>query len=172
MFNLSSQKLIPPLPARTDPCCDAGNWDVKASYATGKTRDPATFDPKLLNTSQWFESISALGANIAILTAKHGCGFTLWPTKATLPDGSPYGYSVGAKGAAIQRDVLQEFVESANAHGVGYGFYYSIMKSFYLCHSFSGTNSCLENILPGQHNFTDAEYTAIVKEQVTELWTA
>merc|ERR1719456_1445251 len=77
-----------------DPCCDASNWDVTASYATGKTRDPATFNPKLLNTTQWFESISGLGANIAILTAKHGCGFTLWPTKATLPDGSPYGYSV------------------------------------------------------------------------------
>ena len=22
-----------------DPCCDATNWDVKAPYATGKTRD-------------------------------------------------------------------------------------------------------------------------------------
>ena len=37
----------------------------------------------------------ALGAKIAVLTAKHGCGFGLWPTKATLPDGSPYNYNVG-----------------------------------------------------------------------------
>merc|ERR1719163_230313 len=64
-----------------DPCCDATNWDVKADYATGKTRDPATFNPKKLNTTQWFESISGLGANIAVLTAKHGCGFALWATK-------------------------------------------------------------------------------------------
>jgi alpha-L-fucosidase len=141
-----------------DPGCDATNWDVKAPYATGKTSDPATFDPMLLNTTQWMESITALGANIAILTAKHGCGFCLWPTKATLPDGSPYGYSVGAEGAAIQRDVLQEFVDSANAAGVGYGFYYSIMKSFYLCHSFSGTNSCGQRVLPGQRNFTGEQY--------------
>ena len=96
---------------------------------------PATFNPVKLNTTQWFDSINALGANIAILTAKHGCGFLLWPTAATLPDGSAYGYNVGAKGAAIQRDVLREFVDAADAAGVGYGFYYSIMKSFYLCHS-------------------------------------
>jgi hypothetical protein len=45
------------------------------------------------------------------------------------------------------------------------------MKSFYLCHSFSGSNSCLDTILPGQHNFTDEEYNSIVKQQLTELWT-
>ena len=49
----------------------------------------------------------ALGANIAVLTAKHGCGFGLWPTKATFPDGSPYGYNVGMRGAAVQEDVLK-----------------------------------------------------------------
>ena len=48
-----------------------GNWDVKAAYAAGKTSDPATFNPRLLNTTQWMESITGLGANIAILTAKH-----------------------------------------------------------------------------------------------------
>ena len=74
------------------------------------------------------ESITALGANIAVLTAKHGCGFLLWPTNSTLPDGSPYGYNVGAGGAGIQLDVLAEFAASAKAAGVGYGFYYSIMK--------------------------------------------
>lgn len=153
-----------------DPCCDATNWDVKAPYATGKTRDPATFNPVKLNTTQWFDSINALGANIAILTAKHGCGFLLWPTAATLPDGSAYGYNVGAKGAAIQRDVLREFVDAADAAGVGYGFYYSIMKSFYLCHSYSGTNSCGEKILAGQHNVSAAEYKAIVDTHVREIW--
>ena len=155
-----------------DPCCDSGNWDVKASYAAGKTSDPATFDPAQLNTTQWMESITGLGANIAILTAKHGCGFTLWPTKSTLPGGAPYGYNVGmAANASFPRDVLREFVDAAGAAGVGYGFYYSIMKSFYLCHSFSGTNSCGEEVLPGQHNFSDAEYADVVRQQVTELWT-
>jgi hypothetical protein len=54
--------------------------------------------------------------------------------------------TIQGKGAAIQKDVLAQFVASANAAGVGYGFYYSIMKSFYLCHSFSGTNSCTEKV--------------------------
>ena len=155
-----------------DPCCDASNWDVKAPYAAGKTSNPATFQPSLLNTTQWMESITALGANIAILTAKHGCGFTLWPTSAQLPDGSPYGYSVrsNATPGVFQRNVLREFVDAAEGAGVGYGFYYSIMKSFYLCHSFSGTNSCGKSVLPGQHNFTDAQYADIVRTQVTELW--
>mmetsp|Transcript_21178 Transcript_21178/g.46020 ORF Transcript_21178/g.46020 Transcript_21178/m.46020 type:complete len:474 (-) Transcript_21178:57-1478(-) len=158
-----------------DPCCDPTNWDVQAPYATGKTSNPATFDPKLLNTTQWMESITNLGANIAILTAKHGCGFALWPTKATIPDGTPegtpYGYSVGTDGAAIKDDVLEMFVNSANEAGVGYGFYYSIMKNFKLCRSFSGTNSCMDTVLPGQYNLTDDDYKKVATEMVTELWT-
>eukprot|EP01062_Namystynia_karyoxenos_P007688 TRINITY_DN12701_c0_g1_i1.p1 TRINITY_DN12701_c0_g1~~TRINITY_DN12701_c0_g1_i1.p1 ORF type:complete len:478 (+),score=111.41 TRINITY_DN12701_c0_g1_i1:82-1434(+) len=153
-----------------DPCCDPSNWDVKASYAAGKTSDPATFNPVKLNTTQWMESITGLGANIAVLTAKHGCGFALWPTKTTLPDGSPYGYSVASPGA-FGRDVLREFVDAAGAAGVGYGFYYSIMKSFYLCRSFSGTNSCMKTVLPGQHNLTDSDYLKVATQMVTELWT-
>ena len=153
-----------------DPCCDQTNWDVLASYASGKTSDPATFNPKNLNTTQWMESVTALGANIAVLTAKHGCGFALWPTKSTFPDGSPYGYNVGMPGAAIQYDVLQRFVDSAKAAGVGYGFYYSIMKNFYLCHNFFGKNSCQEEVLPGQRNVSDHDYLNIARHQVTELW--
>ena len=121
LFQLSNRSLSLLSP---DPCCDKSNWDVKASYAAGKTSDPATFNPVKLNTTQWMESITALGANIAILTAKHGCGFLLWPTQSKLPSGAPYGYNVGAKGAAVQYDVLKEFVASADAAGVGYGFYY------------------------------------------------
>jgi hypothetical protein len=43
-----------------DPCCDATNWDVQAPYATGKTSNPATFNPKKLNTTQWFDSITGV----------------------------------------------------------------------------------------------------------------
>lgn len=78
---------------------------------------------------QWFESITGLGCSIAILTAKHGCGFTLWPTLATLPDGSPYDYSVGSEGAAVKDDVIGMFVDEAEKHGVGYGFCKSFLAS-------------------------------------------
>jgi alpha-L-fucosidase len=95
-----------------DPGCDASNWDVVADYATGKTRYPATFNPKLLNTTQWMDSVTALGANIAVLTAKHGCGFLLWPTNTTFDDQTRYGYNTDF-------DLLQDFVDSAKAAGWG-----------------------------------------------------
>jgi alpha-L-fucosidase len=175
-----------------DPGCDSTNWNQRAPNATGPTSNPETFRPALLNTTQWFDSINALGAKIAVLTAKHGCGFLLWPTNATLPPvlseekdvrpfasstsrmtkqqttrrpPSPYGYHTNY-------DLLQDFVNSAEASGVGYGFYYSIMKNFFLCRSFEGTNSCAQTVLNGQHNVTDEEYHDIVNVHLTELWTA
>ena len=33
-----------------------------------------------------------MGAKEAVLVAKHGCGFALWPSNATEPDGSRYNY--------------------------------------------------------------------------------
>eukprot|EP01052_Picozoa_sp_SAG31_P004250 SAG31_NODE_174_length_21353_cov_23.387974_20_plen_763_part_00 len=157
-----------------DPGCDKSNWNVNASYAEGKSSDPATFNPKRLNTTQWFDSIVGLGANIAVLTAKHGCGFALWPTKTKLPDGSPYGYNVGAPNTprvGLTGDVLRDFVQSAKAAGVAYGFYFSMMKSFYLCHGITGENSCTEEVLPGQHNYSEAEFQSVQAQMAKELWT-
>jgi len=73
-----------------------------------------------------------LGVAGAILTAKHGCGHLLWPTKVPLPDGSEYTYCVGKKASAIKIDVLAEFSKSMAAHGIGHGFYYSLTNNFYL----------------------------------------
>ncbi len=175
-----------------DPGCDATNWNEKAPYATGPTSDKDTFHPISLNTTQWFDSINALGAKIAVLTAKHGCGYLLWPTNATLPakkedpttstprrmntqsiqkDPTPFSLTTIPYGYHTDFDLLRDFVDSAKANGVGYGFYYSIMKNFYLCRSYEGKNSCLDTILQHQHNVTDEEYHAIVQTQVQELWT-
>jgi alpha-L-fucosidase len=74
-----------------DPGCDASNWNVHASYAAGPTSDPKTFNPALLNVSQWIDSMHAVGAKHSVLTAKHGCGHLNWPTNTTLPDGSRCG---------------------------------------------------------------------------------
>ena len=98
-----------------DPGCDEGNWDVVAPYADGPSRDPATFKPTALNTSQWMESVVGLGASIAVLTAKHGCGFLLWNTSTTLPNGDPYIYHVPA-----DYDVLRQFSDTMKAEGLGH----------------------------------------------------
>ena len=58
--------------------------------------DPSTFNPTKLDTDQWAESFEAFGVREAVLVAKHGCGFVTWPTKAKMPDGSTYNYSVAS----------------------------------------------------------------------------
>ena len=94
-----------------DPGCTADNWGRKQPYAAGPSADPATFDPAQLDFGNWADSFDALGVRNAVMTAKHGCGFLLWPTKSTLPDGSPFKYHT-------QTDILAEFVDAAKAHGV------------------------------------------------------
>jgi alpha-L-fucosidase len=69
--------------------------------------------------------MSAMGAKYAWLTAKHGCGFLLWPTKTKLPSGSPYGYDVGAAGA-VKVDIVGEFMRECRARGIAPGLYYSL----------------------------------------------
>lgn len=71
--------------------------------------------------SNWIESYQALGAKNAILTAKHGCGFCLWNTSVTLPDGTLFPYAVMRNGG-IERDVVQEFSDACKAAGMGHGF--------------------------------------------------
>ena len=74
--------------------------------------------PLKLNTTQWFDSINALGANIDILTAKHGCGFLLWPTAATLPDGSRLALFLvadGHGGAAVAVHLREQLLPAVAA---------------------------------------------------------
>ena len=110
-----------------DPGCNAGNW------ATGiNTSSPATYNPSRLNVSQWVAVSQSMGAKYAWLTAKHGCGFLLWPTKTKLPGGRPYGYDVGAPDAGSHVDVVKEWMQQLRRAGIGPGLYYSLKDNFYL----------------------------------------
>ena len=120
-----------------DPGCSTANWLTTQPYATGPSGDEATFNPTLLNISQWVDSMRALGVANAVLTAKHGCGHLLWPTKVTLParlglDDSTYTYTVGRKQSAIAIDVVGAFAKEMKSNGIGCGFYYSLTNNFYL----------------------------------------
>jgi hypothetical protein len=69
--------------------CSDATWVSKGAFK------PSTFMPSNLSTDNWVESMRALGARHAVLTAKHQCGFLLWDSEVTLPDGAPYAYGVG-----------------------------------------------------------------------------
>jgi alpha-L-fucosidase len=106
-----------------DPACNRNNW--------GTSQNPSSFAPTNMNISNWVESYLDMGIKSVILTAKHGCGFLLWPTNVTLPDGSNYGYHVGGKGG-IGIDVVSAFAKAMTENGLAHSFYYSLKDSFYL----------------------------------------
>ena len=139
-----------------DPGCGPSNW-------VGNSSLPSTFAPGELDTDGWADTMEALGVKSAVLTAKHGCGFAIWPTTALLPDGSPYKYHASV-------NVIQSFVSSMEKRGIGHGFYYSLTNNFYL--NVIGMKAGHYNPpIKGQINVTQREFQAIALHQLTELWT-
>eukprot|EP01052_Picozoa_sp_SAG31_P020998 SAG31_NODE_1602_length_7780_cov_8.304699_3_plen_127_part_00 len=93
----------------------------------GPGAGPSLFQPSKLNIDQWVQSFLDLGVKEAVLTVKHGSGFLLWPSNATMPDGRRYNYSVAySSWRGGHGDVVADFVEACNKAGIGVGYYYSI----------------------------------------------
>lgn len=153
-----------------DPACKANNWEGPTGSG-----NPANFHPYLLDTDQWGQIFQQLGAKHAVLTAKHGCGFLLWPTQVPLRNAATnhtqeYAYAVGRPGASTQVDVLDKFATSMRKYGLGAGFYYSMKNNFYLNmqdHHFVNKT----HLLPGQVNVTHVDYEAMALDHLAELWT-
>jgi alpha-L-fucosidase len=141
--------------------CGSAAWLLGAN-------NPATFQPKGLNISDWVRSYKALGAKHAILTAKHNCGFLLFKTNTKLPNGTNYPYGVAQGGGTFPEDIVDEFVKELTAAGLGVGFYYSTGNNMFLNRANFGQAS--PTLLPGMVNVTDEEYKAIVLAQLEELW--
>lgn len=134
--------------------------------------DQTLFDPALLNTDQWMDTIAALGAKYATLVAKHNCGFTIWPSQVTFPTREnqtiEYNYTI-AQSPVRGEDVVKNFVASAQKYQVGHGFYYSVVVNNFLNVQQSEVNAT--SWAPGQVNITNSTYDEIVFDQLTELWT-
>lgn len=137
----------------------------------GLVPDPDLFDPTLLNTDQWLQSIMASGARYATLVAKHNCGFTTWPSAVTFETRdnttSPYNYSV-AYSPVKGTDVVQLFSDSAVKYGIGHGFYYSTIVNNFLNVQDSLVNATWSS---GEIRISNETYDEIVIAQLTELWT-
>ena len=106
-----------------------------------------------------------VGAKHGVLTAKHGCGFLLWPTRTRLPGGSPYGYDIS--NTIHKRNVVKEFSQGMQEAGIGHGFYYSLTWNFYLNVNKHYVNGSKE-LLPGQQNVTQAQFESIATGHLKE----
>lgn len=144
----------------------------------GPGQHAATFHPTKLDTDNWADSMIALGAKAAVLTAKHDSGYLLWATKVRLPNGAPYEYAVGSFTSVVHDNVLQMFRDSMARAGLGHGIYYSIGNNVYLNvnngvvmtdHKDKHTGETL-NPLPGMATVTQSEFEAIAFAHLHELW--
>lgn len=137
----------------------------------GLVPNPDIFNPTILNTDQWMDSITASGAKYATLVAKHNCGFTTWPSAIDFETRdnttSPYNYTV-AYSPVNGTDIVKMFSDSAEKYGVGHGFYYSTVVNNFLNVQNSLVNATWS---PGEIRITNETYDEIVIGQLTELWT-
>lgn len=131
------------------------HYDIEVfspDYTHGGPLIPAEkWKPEKLDTDQWILMAKAAGAKYALLTAKHGTGFCLWPTKY-------HDYHVG--NATIKEDVVGKFVTSCRKYGIKPGLYYSL-HSDHLNQLCTGTEGKLDR----------NRYNEILLGQVEELLT-
>jgi alpha-L-fucosidase len=91
----------------TDQPWGYGNEDIKM------------FNPEKLDCRQWARVCKQAGMKGIIITAKHHCGFCLWPSKYT-------NYSVkNAPWKNGKGDVLREMAEACKEYGLKLGIYLS-----------------------------------------------
>lgn len=107
---------------------------------------PNLFNPQKLDCRQWARVCKEAGMQGIILTAKHHCGFCLWPSKYT-------EYSVkNAPWKNGQGDVVREMADACKEYGLKLGLYLS----------------------PWDRNHPDygkPEYITYFRNQLTELLT-
>ncbi|WP_167619192.1 discoidin domain-containing protein [Maribellus sediminis] len=81
--------------------------------------DVSLFNPEKLDTRQWARICKEAGMKGIIVTAKHHCGFCLWPTETT-------EYSVkNAPWKDGKGDVIRELADACKEYGLKLGIYVS-----------------------------------------------
>ena len=151
-----------------------------AENASAPMPPASSFDPALLNASEWMNSVRDYGGQYAVLTVQAGemnefkklwrlfsltelarvlsagCGFDLWPSNVSFPaawGGGIYNYTV--RESPFKRDLLREFVDAARVAGIRPGIYYIV-----------NTNILLSRV----YRATAAQTRAVIIGQLREIW--
>jgi hypothetical protein len=89
----------------------------------------------------------------------------LFPTNATLPDGTRYPYRVND---AKYGDIVRQFADTMQSNGIGHGYYMSLTNWYFL--GIEGHQVMPGPRLPGQQNVTLSQFEDIATFALTELW--
>jgi alpha-L-fucosidase len=108
--------------------------------------DPALFNPRRLDCTQWADAAKSAGMRYGCLTAKHHSGFCIWNTATT---------NYGVISSPFRRDVVREFADAFRNEGLRVMLYFSILDTHH-------------KLRPG---YITREHIALVKNQLTELLT-
>lgn len=74
---------------------------------------------------------AAANAGYTLLVASHCSGFLQWQSNVTLPDGSPYNYTVAQSAwAGGKGDVVDLYVQSSQRAGLPFGFYLTWVRGW------------------------------------------
>ena len=121
-------------------------------------------------TQSWMAAAAAADARYTLLVASHCSGFFQWQSNVTLPDGTPYPYTVaqsawkGGKG-----DVVSDYVAASRAAGLPFGFYLTWNYNYLFNRGPSG--EAKTPLQPGQMSVSDEQYHAMMLAQMEEVWT-
>ncbi|XP_065190272.1 uncharacterized protein LOC135821133 [Sycon ciliatum] len=140
---------------------------------------PALPEPKLFDTAvnvdfeSWAKVMQSVGIRYCVLTVKHGCGFTLWPSKVTGISGLPvYNYTIANNPLFAKRDLLAEFVAAMHKYNIQPGFYYSLGSNVYLGVASGKASPPSTKPIPGQIILEQDAYYEVVYQHMIELLSA